>query len=517
MTVSSSLSKKDYVGDGSTQAFPTEFQFFTSTDLQVYTIDTNGVVTLRSEGFGSTQYQVSGGAGSSGTVTFNSAPINNHVVLLLRVLPQTQLTDYVDGDSFPAQAHESAIDRAIMLVQQLQGELNLSLKAPSTEVGDPLVLPSISSRALKFLAFDVNGLPISASVVDSATVSAFMTGVLTSADAEAAKEALEIVEYGAIAGTVTVSNSDYTITADDKGKVIRMNALSATNRTVTLPSVSPTFNDLFFTVKKVVHSSAVVRLVAPPGTTIDGQQEFHLTRKGEFVTLVMSAQTGQYMVLAKYLVPHTTVYNAGATHTFLPGRQIYYYKLVGAGGGAGGVAATGAGESAASGGGGSGEVVEGLTQITATTATVVVGIGGAGATGNATGTQGQTTSISGIASAGGGQGGAGGANSAGNTIQEGGAGGTGGSNTITPLWTRRFPGNHGGTGMTLSTSTPVRVPFGHGADGPDGGGGKSGNGANGQNGFAPGAGGGGASSAASSGTTRDGGDGANGQVVIVEY
>ena len=48
---------------------------------------------------------------------------------------QTQLTDYVENDAFPAETHENALDRLTMLAQDQQRELGIRFKYPDTYTG----------------------------------------------------------------------------------------------------------------------------------------------------------------------------------------------------------------------------------------------------------------------------------------------------------------------------------------------------------------------------------------------
>lgn len=115
MTVSASLGYKKYSGNGVTVAFPTVFQFFDSTDIIVTVVSSAGVSTVKTL---TTHYTVSGGSGSTGTVTMLTAPASGETLVLQRDVPYTQVTDYENNDSFPAASHELALDRVTMLAQQ---------------------------------------------------------------------------------------------------------------------------------------------------------------------------------------------------------------------------------------------------------------------------------------------------------------------------------------------------------------------------------------------------------------
>ena len=75
MTVSTTTTKVIYNGDGATTAFPTTFEFFDAADLEVIErVITTGAETVKTL---TTDYTVSGGNGSSGTVTAVTAPASS--------------------------------------------------------------------------------------------------------------------------------------------------------------------------------------------------------------------------------------------------------------------------------------------------------------------------------------------------------------------------------------------------------------------------------------------------------
>ena len=159
MTVTTSTNKRTFTGDGSTTAFAYNFKILATTDLKVYTrlIASPYTETLQTE---TTHYSVSGaGDAGGGTVTMVSAPADTLQLIILRVVPQTQLTDYTANDAFPAETHEEALDRLAMIVQDQQETLDRSLKVSKTvtDLTTPEFKDPAAARAGKFLAFDDDG------------------------------------------------------------------------------------------------------------------------------------------------------------------------------------------------------------------------------------------------------------------------------------------------------------------------------------------------------------------------
>ena len=106
-----------------------------------------------------TNYTVSGaGTDSGGNVTFVTAPGSTDTVVIQRKLDLTQGTDYVANDPFPAESHEDALDRLTFITQQIQEEVDRSIKASVTNTltGAEFTV-SATDRANKVFAFDSNG------------------------------------------------------------------------------------------------------------------------------------------------------------------------------------------------------------------------------------------------------------------------------------------------------------------------------------------------------------------------
>ena len=158
MTVSSTTVKNSYSGNGSTTSFNYTFKIFADSDLQVIIRSSTGTETTKTI---TTHYTVSGaGNTNGGSVTFTSGniPANGETVVLRRNVPQTQAIDYIANDPFPAETHEEGLDRATMTTQQVQEELDRSIKLSRTNTMTSTEFAvGATDRASKVLGFDANG------------------------------------------------------------------------------------------------------------------------------------------------------------------------------------------------------------------------------------------------------------------------------------------------------------------------------------------------------------------------
>ena len=171
MTVSTTTTKNSLSANGTLHSFAYGFKIFANADISVIVRSATGTETVKTL---DTHYVVTNAGNSSGgnvlfkfnTGTSSDAhfsstdhrPANNETVVLARALTKTQGTDYVANDPFPAASHEDALDRLTMITQQIQEELDRTIKASVTNTltGAEFTI-SATDRASKVFAFDSAG------------------------------------------------------------------------------------------------------------------------------------------------------------------------------------------------------------------------------------------------------------------------------------------------------------------------------------------------------------------------
>jgi hypothetical protein len=156
MTVSSSTSRVQFNGNGSTTVFAYSFKIFDQDDLTVIVRSATGTETVKTI---TTHYTVSGvGNAGGGNVTMLTAPASGETLTILREQDLVQELDLVENDPFPAQSLEDALDKLTFIVQQHDEELGRSIKASRTNtIGSTEFTVSAASRANKIFAFDSAG------------------------------------------------------------------------------------------------------------------------------------------------------------------------------------------------------------------------------------------------------------------------------------------------------------------------------------------------------------------------
>ena len=153
MTISTTTNTVSYTGNGSTTAFAVPYVFFgtaTSAEIQVVQVTTaTGAESIKTNG---TDFTVSGGSGATGTVTAAVAPATTVKWVINRVTTQTQETDYVENDAFPAESHEDALDRLTAISQEQERALGRTLQLPSgyTGAADPTLPSPVGDSYIKW-------------------------------------------------------------------------------------------------------------------------------------------------------------------------------------------------------------------------------------------------------------------------------------------------------------------------------------------------------------------------------
>jgi hypothetical protein len=145
-TISSTTEKVSYSGNGATVNFSVTFPFTANSDLQVYDRDesvTPATETLKTI---TTHYTITGGTTTDGLITgatvhFLVAPATSHKIIIRRVLPLTQTTDYIANGPFPATSHELALDKLVMTQQEFNERLGRAILTPVTSTATPPIFP----------------------------------------------------------------------------------------------------------------------------------------------------------------------------------------------------------------------------------------------------------------------------------------------------------------------------------------------------------------------------------------
>lgn len=258
MTVETQTNFVIYDGDDSAVTFPFTFPVYDADHLEVRLQDNTTLVQIAVP---SSDYSVTGiGDPSGGSVVFDTAPTATEKVIIARLLPLQQDLDVDNQGGFYPENVESEFDLQEMQTQQLQEELNRSIKGPMTEswpllpppparrgqllgfVDDATAYPTIDTEGIFIgLLLDIleAGPGISLTLVDGHIVitntdpatgavqecwlledsTAGGAGGGTSGDAEFIRDTIGAALVGGTNITITVDDAGDTITISSTGSV----------------------------------------------------------------------------------------------------------------------------------------------------------------------------------------------------------------------------------------------------------------------------------------------------------
>ena len=142
-----------YSGSAGVGPYNFTFEILTQTDIAVYKNTT--LLTL------TTDYTVTINTNGTGSITLVSAAISTDRITIVGDRGIQRTTDFVTGGDLFANTLNQELDALTIYAQQVDEKAERGLKAPVTDPTDiAMTLPSTTSRASKYLAFDVNGNPI---------------------------------------------------------------------------------------------------------------------------------------------------------------------------------------------------------------------------------------------------------------------------------------------------------------------------------------------------------------------
>lgn len=213
MTVAALPASAEYVEDGVSTSFPVPFRFKSPTDLVVDRLLAIGVVVPLVFGV---DYAVTGGATDAGGTLIRTAATSGGTVRIRRHTARAQPMAYPTGGRFPAESHETALDRQMLISQEQDVEIAdtaaRALLAPSGET--IATLPASGERAGMFQAYDALGNPVAASG----------TGADSALRADLARVGGALVAYtdgglGAVKRTVAAKVAEAGVSIYDYGAV----------------------------------------------------------------------------------------------------------------------------------------------------------------------------------------------------------------------------------------------------------------------------------------------------------
>ena len=197
------------VSQGATQtSFAVPFEFFADADLNFIVDGTTKTLT--------THYTVSGGSGSTGTVTTTSGntitgATGGSTVVITRDIALERTTDFPAQGSFQISSLNTELDRFTAIAADLNDKAGRALQLTDYDTAVSLTLPDVDSRKGKVLAFNASTGAVEAgpstSDVQTVTANAASVALLGTSDAVSDMNALattDVLADMALLGTSAV-------------------------------------------------------------------------------------------------------------------------------------------------------------------------------------------------------------------------------------------------------------------------------------------------------------------------
>jgi len=139
------------LASGSSQsAFTVNFEFFNNEDLNVYV---DGSLKTEID-----DYTVSGGDGSTGTITFVSSVVGaagGSTITITRDIALERLTDFVAGQDINRAALNEQLDVIVAQIADVDDKASRAFQLNDYEPAGSLVMPSLNERKGTVLAFNI--------------------------------------------------------------------------------------------------------------------------------------------------------------------------------------------------------------------------------------------------------------------------------------------------------------------------------------------------------------------------
>ena len=220
--ISNNAARVNYtVASGVTQtSFSVPFEFFNDGDLSVYVDNVLKTIT--------THYTVSGGDGSTGTITMSvTGAAGGSTVVISRSIAIERTSDFVTGVDINRAALNTQLDTLTAIAADNQDKANRSITAPNSEVNPVLELPNADTRKGKLIGFNetTGNIELSATLADGNTLASISGDIATLADIEDGTDATDAIQ------TVAGISSDVTTAASNITEIQNASANAATATT----------------------------------------------------------------------------------------------------------------------------------------------------------------------------------------------------------------------------------------------------------------------------------------------
>ena len=210
------------VSQGATQtSFAVPFEFFDNSDLNVYVDGTLKTIT--------THYTVSGGDGSTGTVSISvTGGTGGSTVVITRDIELERTTDFPVSGAFNIVALNTELDRLVAVAADLDDRAARSIQAQDFDTTVSYTLPIVNDRKGKVLGFNASTGAVEAGpqIADVQSLANISADIATLADIEDGTDATNAIQ------NVNTIRANVTTVAGISGNVTTVAGVSSNVTTV---------------------------------------------------------------------------------------------------------------------------------------------------------------------------------------------------------------------------------------------------------------------------------------------
>lgn len=302
MSLSSAISRNDYIGNGATSVYSFTFKIQDASHIKVIKLDTSNIETVLNL---NSDYTITGvGSASGGSVTLLAGNLTSgYKLAIVRNIPLKQETDIRNQGAFYPEIHEDVFDRLTSIDQQQQDSIDRSLRLPQSlnpssfdmELPSNVVASPDSTIVINATGTGLEVGPTIGSISSAATnaSNAASSAAAAASSASAAAASASLAASNAAAGLwkdvvfLTNASSPYSVTGSDQGKLFIVDCTSG-NVTVNLPLITSLSLGFGWSIGiKKSDSSTNTIIINPNGTdTIDGNASLTLDRQNYGATLL---------------------------------------------------------------------------------------------------------------------------------------------------------------------------------------------------------------------------------------
>ena len=260
MTIATEVKRVVQVGTGSTPNFTFNAPVDSVDALEVFTLVlATGVQTKQTRGgSGTYDYTVTiNSATKFATITLNNNLPTTHRIVILRDVAITQQVDYVEGDPFPAETHEGALDKLTTIATMLSEQVDRSLKVVESSATTGLTMTELVANKALVVNSAGTGVEMGPTTTE---ISAAATAASNAAASEsaAAASATSAAPSASTAQTAQQAINLPTLSSTYVGYYIRVNSGATGYEFISPPQDNATFYGFKFNGSTLQYDKSVI-------------------------------------------------------------------------------------------------------------------------------------------------------------------------------------------------------------------------------------------------------------------